>query len=747
MLAARDGPPSELFRWTDELKQLIRPRYVRADNRKAVPTNAWWGNLLAWDGRKESDAVFCSPYTYKVVEGQSGSIGCGFSVSYLHQYRVDGPVNDNGAIKYYFYPPTIKNLLFSAQEFKPSSDANGAYSPLAIDSWDDLGVTLTLTPITPVARGLMRTYLSLGNAFTTVQYTSLHLRLCSDHVWLSINGQPCRDGQQYEDQSFEVTLNNGQKWILFCFPNGAAPGQKTTLCIEGNALVSTAPFTGFVQAAYVSSTADGSINNDSQALTLYRQSAGTFPTAASVVWDPPKRMFAFNWQLQQEQQSSTFLHFVLQHLQEMIDLSTVTPKPELQMYAHTRGKMYAYAQPTANPAHQWAFHVPQEEDTLVSKCLHWYPPNGDISAQEVAALDLCKVLTDEIHGDWQSAMPHEGSYYFKGKALQKFGTMCLLAKKLAESTSPEMRPVADLGIHKFRLLMESFVLNQSAFPLVYDTVYKGIITSEVIAKKDMNVDFGNGVYNDHHYHYGYIINAAAMLLYLDPTWRSTPYAVKLRVFVETLIRDVINPSPDDLGFPRFRNFDWFLGHSYSHGVTPMADGKDEESTSEEVNFFYGVVMYCQVIENRDMGALAKLMLSINTMAIKTYFLLTDANTIHPSTFRKNKVTGVFFDNKCDYATWFSPNKECIHGIQMLPVSPIQQAVRTETFVKEEWDQVLSKLPIVHDWKHNGSGWTSLLFSNYSAVDPKLAVEVLAQCPMDDGLSRAWALYMAATRTV
>lgn len=83
---------------------------------RPIPTNEWWGNLLAWDGQRESDAVFAGPYTYKVVQGQPGAIGSGLSVSYLLQYRTDGPVNDNGAPRFYFYPPNIKNWIFSAVE-------------------------------------------------------------------------------------------------------------------------------------------------------------------------------------------------------------------------------------------------------------------------------------------------------------------------------------------------------------------------------------------------------------------------------------------------------------------------------------------------------------------------------------------------------------------------------------------------------------------------------------------------------
>ncbi|RLN87439.1 hypothetical protein BBJ28_00007363 [Nothophytophthora sp. Chile5] len=593
-------------------------------------------------------------------------------------------------------------------------------------------------------------YLALGTAFTTVEYREMQVQLCSDHCVTAINDAPCHEGQQVSGTSFVVSLNNGQKWVLYFFPSSGDSG--VTLTLKDNKLTATTKFTGVVQAAFVSSTAETSATpqDDQKILQLYHSSAGVYPTGASIQTQQSES-FSFHWQLSTAagtQPSARFLHFALTHLQTMLDPATAEAKPELVLQSHTHGPMFAYSLvESANASPQWLCHVPKEESDAVEKCTVFYSPRTTpLSRDEVDKLDLCRIVTDEIHGSW--TLPREGSYYFKGKALQKFGTMCLLAQRLATTTHPELQQVAQEGIAKLQKLLTSFVENKSAYPLVYDTVFKGIITSEAITKRDMNVDFGNGVYNDHHYHYGYIVTAAAMALHLDATWRHSADAVKVRTFVDALIRDVSTASPagNDAYFPRFRNFNWWLGHSYSHGVTPMADGKDEESTSEEVNYMYGMALYAQVTENAEQQALAKLMLKVYIRAVNTYFLLQSGNPpIHPANFEKNKVTGIFFDNKCDYTTWFSPNKECIHGIQMLPVSPILEASRPLRFVREEWESVLSKLPIVKDWKAHQSGWTSLLFTSYSVLDRAKACEVLATCPMDDGLSRAWALYYAATR--
>ncbi|KAJ0399828.1 hypothetical protein P43SY_008134 [Pythium insidiosum] len=296
-------------------------------------------------------------------------------------------------------------------------------------------------------------------------------------------------------------------------------------------------------------------------------------------------------------------------------------------------------------------------------------------------------------------------------------------------------------LDKLEALLAPLLENRWKYPLQYDTVYRGVLSSQGFVLNDANVDFGNTMYNDHHYHFGYWIATSAIVNFLDPTWSRISELNRVTSF---LVRDVANPTTQDAHFPKFRNFDWYRGHSYSHGVTPFADGKDQESTSEDVNSHYALTLFGKATRNSQLETIGRLMLKLNARAIKTYFLMTNDNRIHPSTIVPNKVTGILFDNKADYATWFSAAKYAIHGIQMIPITPITEFVRTRQFVQEEWDQVLSREPdVINDKLDNP--WLSLLYANYATVNKALAMQKLQRAAMDDGLTRTWALYMAATR--
>ena len=59
-----------------------------------------------------------------------------------------------------------------------------------------------------------------------------------------------------------------------------------------------------------------------------------------------------------------------------------------------------------------------------------------------------------------------------------------------------------------------------------------------------------------------------MIGHLDPSWIPIN-----KPFVNTLVRDISNPSSKDKLFPVWRSFDWYHGHSWAHGLFESLDGK------------------------------------------------------------------------------------------------------------------------------------------------------------------------------
>lgn len=175
---------------------------------------------------------------------------------------------------------------------------------------------------------------------------------------------------------------------------------------------------------------------------------------------------------------------------------------------------------------------------------------------------------------------------------------------------------------------------------------------------------------------------------------------------------------------------------------PDQYGKDQESTSEEINLLYGMILWGRIMGDTSIQSLGATMLSLEAVAIKDYFLMRTGNTNHYPDFAKNHVTGIFFQNLVRYDTWFGSRKEFIHGIQMLPLSAALQLTRDKEFCQQEWDDVLSDPALAYDPEDE---WSSLINTgNVALIDPATAYQRILDRPaMDSGLTASFALYWTA----
>ena len=131
-----------------------------------------------------------------------------------------------------------------------------------------------------------------------------------------------------------------------------------------------------------------------------------------------------------------------------------------------------------------------------------------------------------------------------------------------------------------------------------------------------------------------------MIGYLDPTWLTTG---KNKAWVNSLLRDYANPSTSDTSFAHSRAFDWFHGHSWAKGLYASADGKDQESTSEDIFSSYAQKMWGHTIGDAAIEGRGNLLLAVQTRSFNSYFLMSSTNTNQPSQFIPNKVTGIVGD--------------------------------------------------------------------------------------------------------
>ena len=180
-----------------------------------------------------------------------------------------------------------------------------------------------------------------------------------------------------------------------------------------------------------------------------------------------------------------------------------------------------------------------------------------------------------------------------------------------------------------------------------------------------------GYYNDHHYHYGYHVYAAAVAAKLDPEWGR-------KHFDEVLlyIRDFANPLEDDEYFPQYRQKDWFLGSSWASGIVSAENsphGRNEESSSEAISAYEGVTLFGAAMVDafneeehvnkkkletakliRDSG---QLLTATEISATNRYWHVWSSDT-HNNTYPKEyaqPVVGMLYDTMASFQTWYVKN--------------------------------------------------------------------------------------------
>jgi endo-1,3(4)-beta-glucanase len=178
--------------------------------------------------------------------------------------------------------------------------------------------------------------------------------------------------------------------------------------------------------------------------------------------------------------------------------------------------------------------------------------------------------------------------------------------------------------------------------------------------------------NDHHFHYGYFVRAAAEICRVDASWCGS---AKYGPMVELLIRDYA-AGRDDAMFPYLRYFDPAYGFSWASGHENFVLGNNNESTSEAANAYGAMVLYGQITGNTSITERGMYLHASSTAAYWEYWNnydryrgLTGDYDNFDSAYPK-MTTSIIWGNGHVFGTWFSGAYAHILGIQGLPLSPL-----------------------------------------------------------------------------
>ncbi|MGD9419169.1 MAG: glycosyl hydrolase [Verrucomicrobiota bacterium JB025] len=330
-------------------------------------------------------------------------------------------------------------------------------------------------------------------------------------------------------------------------------------------------------------------------------------------------------------------------------------------------------------------------------------------------------MLEYLRREAQKSTPPFADTYWEGKYL---GTLATLSGIAEAAAAPELR---NQFITEIKRRLEDWFTatpGENGPHFYYNSTWGALVGTKPSYGSDMPL-------NDHHFHYGYFIRAAAEVARIDREW-----AEKWEPMVMMIIRDIASPNRHDTMFPFIRCFDKYAGHSWASGDANFADGNNQESSSESMNAWYGMMLWGEATGNDTVRDTGIALFNTERTAVEEYwFDVSDTN--FPESFPQVAL-GMVWGGKGAFATWFSGEIDCIHGINWLPFTPASIYMgRHPDYVKKNYDRIVEKRQ--HGDNFN-NGWGDLVVMFGALSDPAAGTAYLdanPSCSLEGGNTHAF----------
>jgi endoglucanase Acf2 len=297
-------------------------------------------------------------------------------------------------------------------------------------------------------------------------------------------------------------------------------------------------------------------------------------------------------------------------------------------YASPRGEMKVFAGNTFSTTLTFQGVLP----TL--------PDQGDYNPDVLSEL-VAEVATENLG---------VGPTYENGKAMARFANLVHIADQQG------MTDERDYFLAALKTRLEDWFTAGGSQQYMYNAQW------DVLTGYPSGFGADNQI-NDHHFHTSYAIVSAATIAQYDSAWASQEQWGEM---VNMLIRDANNWSRDDDMFPFLRSHDIYAGHSWAAGHGDFAEGNNQESSSESMNFSSAVILWGEVTGQTDIRDMGIFLYATETTAVEQYWFDVD-NEVFPDEYPYVSIAMVW-GAKGVHSTWFGGEPEFIHGINLLPVT-------------------------------------------------------------------------------
>ncbi len=249
---------------------------------------------------------------------------------------------------------------------------------------------------------------------------------------------------------------------------------------------------------------------------------------------------------------------------------------------------------------------------------------------------------------------------------------------------------------------------------------------------------------DHAFHYGYFINAAAAVALRDPT-----FVEEYGNIIDELIGDIATTkrNSSDSRYPYLRQFDIWEGHSWASGHGDFGDGNNQESSSEAISGWAGLILYGQATGNEALTNIGIALYTTEVESTNNYWFDIDDDVLSPL-YKKtiggqeHRYASMIWGGKYGYETWWTKEPLQTNGINILPNTAASfYLAKDKKYMRDFVNNALANEAIYKESDKDVNRWNELYTSYIAMYDPDAALEYFnEECKPEAGDSKAHAYY-------